>query len=70
MNIIRTMSREYLKNELVLFKQQKAKEIAKPNYYIFSSSCQIELINQIPQTKEEILKIKGFGKSKIHEFYI
>lgn len=46
---------------------QSRQEKIKP-YYIFNDAQMADLIEKLPQTKEELLKISGFGNVKVEKY--
>jgi hypothetical protein len=69
---------EQLQNEEILhpelFQQlkewrlQRAEELGKPVFFIFSQKALYELVNYLPSTLSELNKINDFGKRKIETF--
>lgn len=47
--------------------EQSRQEKIKP-YYIFNDAQMADLIEKLPQTKEELLKISGFGNVKVEKY--
>ncbi len=47
-------------------KQSRAERI-KP-YYIFNDAQMEDLLNKKPRTKEDLLKVSGFGKVKVEKY--
>ena len=39
-----------------------------PAYYIFSNAQMDDLVRKKPKTKEELLKITGFGEKKVASY--
>ena len=57
-----------LVKELKKFRYQKAEEENIPVYYIFNNQQMDSLIQAKPKTKEELLKINGFGPVKVEKY--
>ena len=47
--------------------EQSRKERIKP-YYIFNDAQLEDVINKRPKTKEELLRISGFGTVKVEKY--
>lgn len=54
--------------ELKKFRYQKAEEENIPVYYIFNNQQMDSLIQAKPKTKEDLLKINGFGPVKVEKY--
>lgn len=60
--------REETMRKLKAFRlEQSRQEKIKP-YYIFNDAQMADLIEKLPQTKEELLKISGFGNVKVEKY--
>ena len=60
--------REETMRKLKAFRlEQSCQEKIKP-YYIFNDAQMADLIEKSPQTKEELLKISGFGNVKVEKY--
>ena len=57
-----------LVKELKKFRYQKAEEENIPVYYIFNNQQMDSLIQAKPKTKEDLLKINGFGPVKVEKY--
>lgn len=63
-----TILNKELFEELKKWRKEKAyKERIRP-YIIFSDSSLIEIVNNMPKTKEELLEIRGVGTKKIEAY--
>ena len=47
--------------------EQSRKEKIKP-YYIFNDAQMEDIIEKNPQSKEELLKVSGFGNVKVEKY--
>ena len=54
--------------KLRLWRKDKANSQGIKPYIIFSDSTLMELANKVPQTKEEILSIRGMGEKKYEKY--
>ncbi|MBL4716055.1 MAG: DNA helicase RecQ [Bacteroidia bacterium] len=54
--------------ELKLIRRELAEEAVVPAYVIVADSTLIELAGYLPQNREELSKISGFGEVKIHKY--
>ncbi len=59
---------EELYSRLALLRKQMASEANTPLYMIFSSDAIQNICKYLPQSKESLLKIKGFGKAKVAQY--
>lgn len=50
------------------YRFKKAEELHVPAYYIFSNAQMDDLVRKKPKTKEELLKITGFGEKKVASY--
>jgi len=50
------------------WRKAKANEIEKPAFTILHQKTLIEIVNKVPKTEKELLKIKGFGNKKMDDF--
>jgi len=57
-----------LLSKLKKWRKDIASEKNIPSYFIFSNSTLINIINQLPKTKEELYEIKGVGNKKIESY--
>jgi hypothetical protein len=55
-------------NQLREWRYQRATEMGKPAFFIFSQKVLYELVNYLPATVSELNKINGFGKKKTEIF--
>lgn len=55
-------------NKLRLWRKDKANYQGIKPYIIFSDSTLMELANKVPQTKEELLNIRGMGEKKYEKY--
>lgn len=55
---------EILKN----WRSERAYELEKPAFFVLTQNTLLEIAKNIPQTKEELLNISGFGKKKYEDF--
>lgn len=63
-----SLGREEIVKRLKKFRlEQSRKENIKP-YYIFNDAQLNDLLDKLPQNKEELLKISGFGPVKIEKY--
>ena len=42
--------------------------MSQPFYYIFNDETLEDILNKMPKTKEELLKVRGFGKVKVNKY--
>lgn len=64
----KTVGDETLINQLKAFRlEQSRKENIKP-YYIFNDAQMNDLIQKSPKTKEQLLKVNGFGTVKVEKY--
>lgn len=62
------IANEELFKKLKLWRKERAiKENIKP-YIIFSDTTLIEIVNNMPQNKEELLELRGVGNKKIEKY--
>lgn len=59
---------EELYSRLAAFRKQIASNTNAPLYMIFSSDAIQNVCKYLPQNKESLLKIKGFGKVKVNQY--
>lgn len=59
---------EQILNALKLWRSEKAREQNLPTYFIASNKELMSVAKYKPARKEELLKIKGFGKHKIENY--
>ena len=57
-----------LKNILIKYRLEKSHEEQIPAYCIFQNKVIDGIVNILPNTKEELLSISGFGKNKIEKY--
>lgn len=50
------------------YRFKKAEELHVPAYYIFNNAQMDDLVRKKPKTKEELLKITGFGEKKVASY--
>jgi len=50
------------------WRYKKSQELNQKPYFIFNNDVLSELIIQLPKTKEDLLKISGFGETKVNNF--
>jgi GTPase SAR1 family protein len=66
------ISTEILHPDLFLllknWRYQKAAEQKRPVYLILPQKSMTELVNALPQTLQELRKIKGLGDKKVHQY--
>ncbi|MDR2385481.1 MAG: HRDC domain-containing protein [Tannerella sp.] len=55
-------------NHLKEWRAQRAMEMGRPAFFIFSQKTLYELVNYLPATVADLNKINGFGKTKIETF--
>ncbi len=69
-NVVKEDSGNYelICSELKKYRVKKAIEKNVKAYYIFTNKQMEELIEKHPKSKEDILSIKGFGKTKVESF--
>lgn len=61
-------NREEIVKKLKAFRLERSrKEKIKP-YYIFNDAQMEDIINKNPQTKEELLRVSGFGNVKVEKY--
>jgi hypothetical protein len=57
-----------LREELTAYRLKKSREENVKAYFIFNNNEMEEMIAKYPRTKEELLKVKGFGKLKLEKY--
>ena len=67
-NIEEKIINKDLFNKLRLWRKDKANSQGIKPYIIFSDSTLMELANKVPQTKEELLSIRGMGEKKYEKY--
>ena len=66
--VLSTIDRENVIRKLKTFRlEQSRKENIKP-YYIFNDAQMNDLIDKNPKTREELLKVSGFGPVKVDKY--
>lgn len=69
---ITIVSDNSLTNELIDilkdWRSERSYEIDKPPFYIMHQTTLVEIAKAMPQTKEELLDIEGFGKKKYENY--
>ena len=58
-------SDQALISALKKYRFKKAEELHVPAYYIFNNAQMEDLVSKKPKTKEELLKVMGFGEKKV-----
>lgn len=66
--VVKVITREEMLELLKTFRLSKSKEENTKPYRIFSNAEMDELINKKPKCKEELLNLKGFGKTKVNRY--
>lgn len=61
-------TKEILRQRLTHFRSTYAKEHNMKAYYIFKNQTLEQLVATFPQTRDELIKIEGFGPKKVEEF--
>ena len=59
---------EELRNKLKKVRISFAIKEKLPAYYIFNDETLEDILNKMPKTKEELLKVRGFGKVKVNKY--
>jgi len=59
---------EGLVDALKKYRLEKSKQLKIKSYLIFNNEEMVNLIAQNPKTKEELLKVKGFGQVKVEKY--
>ncbi|MGG1601144.1 HRDC domain-containing protein [Paenibacillus naphthalenovorans] len=59
---------EQLREELTAYRLQTSRAENIKAYYVFNNAEMEDLITKYPQTEEELLEVKGFGKAKIEKY--
>lgn len=54
--------------ELMLQRDEICNEEQKPIYMVANNKTLTELVNYLPDTPEDLLKISGFGEAKVHAY--
>ncbi|WP_251037312.1 NERD domain-containing protein [Paenibacillus albidus] len=57
-----------LREELTPYRLKKSREENVKAYFIYNNNEMEEMIAKYPRTKEELLKVKGFGKLKVEKY--
>ncbi|MDQ0192783.1 NERD domain-containing protein [Paenibacillus wynnii] len=57
-----------LREELTAYRLKKSREENVKAYFIYNNNEMEEMIAKYPRTKEELLKVKGFGKLKVEKY--
>jgi ATP-dependent exoDNAse (exonuclease V) alpha subunit len=66
--IVDGTANEELYSRLAAFRKQIASDTNAPLYMVFSSDAIQNVCTYLPQNKESLLKIKGFGKAKVGQY--
>ncbi|MGL6186902.1 MAG: HRDC domain-containing protein [Clostridium chrysemydis] len=69
-NEIKTKNNDinFLRNKLKDYRLQKSKEEKVAAFYIFNNKTLEALLNTLPKTKEDLLKIQGLGPVKVEKY--
>lgn len=59
---------EQLREELTAYRLQTSRSENVKAYYIFNNAEMDDLIAKYPRTEEELLEVKGFGKTKLEKY--
>ncbi|WP_194189493.1 HRDC domain-containing protein [Clostridium chrysemydis] len=59
---------ETLRNKLKNYRLQKSKEEKVAAFYIFNNKTLEAILNALPKTKDELLKIQGLGPIKVEKY--
>ncbi|EGT3615795.1 aldolase [Clostridium perfringens] len=65
---IKYKNEEELRNKLKKVRISFAIKEKLPAYYIFNDETLEDILNKMPKTKEELLKVRGFGKVKVNKY--
>lgn len=57
-----------LYEEIRKYRYNKAKEEGNKPYFLFNNNTLDLLVKERPRTKEELLKVQGFGQVKVDEY--
>ena len=61
-------SREELIKELKAFRLAKAREENSKPYLIFTDRHMMDLVEKMPESKDSLLKVFGFGQARVEKY--
>lgn len=67
-DILDNFEKDKLNRELKNIRLKLAKKENLPAYYIFNDETLNDILLKMPKCKEELLKVKGFGKVKVEKY--
>lgn len=57
-----------LYRQLAAYRAAQAKERGVPAYMIYSTRTLVSVVNALPLSKKDLLRVKGFGKAKVEQY--
>ncbi|TYQ18173.1 UNVERIFIED_CONTAM: HRDC domain-containing protein [Acetivibrio alkalicellulosi] len=64
----KSISNPELFEDLKSWRTRKAEEFDQPAFFVLHQKCLLQIVEQLPKTKEELKRIKGIGKKKVQTF--
>ncbi|MCM1158719.1 MAG: NERD domain-containing protein [Bacteroidales bacterium] len=66
--VIISASREEATKHLKAFRREQSQKENVPSYFIFNNTQMNDLLDKNPKSKEELLKVSGFGSVKVEKY--